>query len=146
MNQIRGQSSGVPNPTVVLVIGRTPGTLSNLVVVGRDAFLNELIETAGGKNLIVTESASPYPQIALETVLRLNPGVIIDMGDMGTSVEERRNKVEANLALWHQVSDLQAVRDGRVYSISSTAFVVPGPRLIEAAEILFEILHGYKPK
>ena len=34
----------------------------------------------------------------------------------------------------------------RVYSISSTAFVVPGPRVTEAAEELFTILQGHKPQ
>jgi iron complex transport system substrate-binding protein len=146
MNQIRRQSQGKPGSTVVFVIGRAPGTLSNLVVVGRDAFLDELIETAGGKNLIAAESAAAYPHIALETILRLNPDVIIDMGDMGTSLEERQKKVDVSQALWRQVADLQAVRNHHVYSISSTSFVVPGPRAVEAAATLFEILHGYKPQ
>jgi iron complex transport system substrate-binding protein len=146
MNAIRQQSQGQPNPAVVFVVGRTPGTLSNLVVVGRDAFLNEMIETAGGTNPIAAESSAPYPHIGLETILRLNPDVIIDMGDMGTPSDDRQEKIAANEALWRPVTDLQAVRNGRVYCIFSTAFVVPGPRVIEATETLFEILHGHKPQ
>jgi iron complex transport system substrate-binding protein len=146
MEEIHHQSQGQHSPTVVFVIGRTPGTLSNLVVVGRDAFLNELIETAGGANLMATQSGPGYSHISLETILRLNPDVIIDMGDMGATEEERRKKVESNQALWGQVSDLQAVRNRRVYCISSTAFVVPGPRVVDAAKTLFEILHGHEPQ
>lgn len=146
MNRIHQQSEAASHPGVIFVIGRTPGALTNLVIVGHDLFLDELIRTAGGRNLMSEHSQSAYPHISLETVMRLNPDVIIDMGDMGTSPEERQKKVESSQALWHEVSYLQAVRKDRVYSISSTAFVVPGPRVTEAAEELFTILQGHKPQ
>jgi iron complex transport system substrate-binding protein len=146
MSQIRRQAQGQLHPSVVMVVGRTPGALSNLVVVGRDSFLDELVETAGGKNLMSAESNSAYPRVSLETLLRLNPDVIIDMGDMATSSEERQKQVEANQALWHAAPYLRAVQRGRVYCISSTAFVVPGPRAIEAAAELFALLQGHKPQ
>jgi iron complex transport system substrate-binding protein len=146
MSQIHREAQGQLHPSVVMVIGRTPGALTNLVVVGRDSFLDELVETAGGKNLISAESNSAYPRVSLETLLRLNPDVIIDMGDMGTSSEERQKKVEANQALWREASYLKAVQKGRVYCISSTAFVVPGPRAIEAAAELFALLQGHQPQ
>ena len=146
MNQIHQQSEGASHPGVIFVIGRTPGALTNLVVVGNDLFIDELIRTAGGRNLMSEQSQAAYPRISLETIMRLNPNVIIDMGDMGTSSQERQEKVESSQALWHEVSYLEAVRKGRVYSISSTAFVVPGPRMTEAAEELFTILQGHKPQ
>ena len=146
MNQIYQQSEGASRPGVIFVIGRTPGALTNLVVVGHDLFLDELIHTAGGRNLMSEQSQSAYPRISLETIMRLNPDVIIDMGEMGTSLEERQKKVESSQALWREVPYLKAVRKGRVYSISSTAFVVPGPRVTEAAEELFTILQGHKPQ
>jgi iron complex transport system substrate-binding protein len=145
MNNIRLQAQSQLHPSVVIVIGRTPGTLSNLVVVGHDGFLDELVETAGGRNLMAA-AAGAYPRVSLETLLRLNPDVIIDMGDMGTSFEERQKKVEANQALWREASYLRAVQKGRVYCISSTVFVVPGPRAIEAAAELFELIQGRKPQ
>ena len=144
MSQIHREAQGQVHPSVVMVIGRTPGALSNLVVVGRDSFLDELVETAGGENLMSAESNSAYPRVSLETLLRLNPDVIIDMGDMGTSFEERQKQVEANQALWREAPYLRAVQKGRVYCISSTAFVVPGPRAIEAAAELFALLQGHK--
>jgi iron complex transport system substrate-binding protein len=146
MSQIHREAQGQLHPSVVMVIGRTPGALTNLVVVGRDSFLDELVDTAGGKNLISAESSSAYPRVSLETLLRLNPDVIIDMGDMGTSSEERQKKVESNQALWREASYLKAVQKGQVYCISSTAFVVPGPRAIEAAAELFALLQGHKPR
>jgi len=146
LEQIRSQSSKERKSSVVFVIGREPGTLSGLIAVGRDLFLNELIEVAGGTNPIARDSPQPYPRVSLETILRINPDVLIDMGDMGTSPQEREQKAVEDQRLWKHVSNLSAVKNDRVYSLTSAAFVVPGPRATEAAEILFTILHGKNPE
>lgn len=146
LDHIRAQTAGQKRERVVFVIGRDPGTLSNLVVVGRDNFLNDLIEIAGGINVIAQESSQPYPHISLETILRYRPDALIDMGDMGSTPEERERKANENRALWAAVPNLSAVRDGHVYCLTSTAFVVPGPRAVEAAELLFTVLQGKKPE
>ena len=146
LDQVHAQTAGKKKPRVIFVIGRDPGTLSNLIVVGRDNFLNELIEVAGGVNVIAEKSRQPYPHISLETILRNQPDVLIDMGDMGSGPEERERKGKENRALWNAVPNLSAVREGRVYCLTSTAFVVPGPRAVEAAETLFTLLQGEKPK
>ena len=68
------------------------------------------------------------------------------MGDMGSGPEERERKAKENCALWDAVPNLSAVKEGHVYCLTSTAFVVPGPRAVEAAEILFTLLQGKKPE
>jgi iron complex transport system substrate-binding protein len=146
LDQIRVQTSGKKKPSVIFVIGRDPGTLTNLIVVGRDNFLNELIDVAGGVNVIAEESSQPYPHIGLETILRSQPDVLIDMGDMGNGPEERERKAKESRALWDALPNLSAVKQGHVYCLTSTAFVVPGPRSVEAAEILFTLLQGKKPE
>jgi iron complex transport system substrate-binding protein len=146
LDEIRAQTAEKKKPRVIFVIGRDPGTLSNLIVVGRDNFLNELIQVAGGTNVIAEESSQPYPHISLETILRSQPDVLIDMGDMGSGPEERERKAKENRALWDAVPNLSAVKEGHVYCLTSTAFVVPGPRAVEAAEILFTVLQGKKPE
>lgn len=146
LDQIHAQTIGTKKVNVIFVIGRDPGTLSNIIVVGRDNFLNELIEVAGGTNVIAAESSEPYPHISLETVLRSQPDVLIDMGDMGSGPEERERKAKENRALWDTLPNLSAAKEGRVHCLTSTAFVVPGPRAVEAAEILFAILQGRRPE
>ena len=146
LDKVRSQSTQQKKLSVVLVIGREPGTLAGLILVGRDLFLDDLIEVAGGTNPIARDSPQPYPHVSLETILRINPDVLIDMGDMGATEQERERKAAENRDLWKQVSNLSAVKNGRVYSLTSTAFVVPGPRVTEAAEILFTLLHGKKPE
>jgi iron complex transport system substrate-binding protein len=114
--------------------------------VGRDNFLNDLMDVAGGTNVIAQESTQPYPRISLETILRTQPDVLIDMGDMGDTSEERQRKAAETRALWNAVPNLSAVKSGHVYCLTSTAFVVPGPRVTEAAEIFFELFQGKKPE
>lgn len=146
LDKIRAQTAVRNKPRVIFVIGRDPGTLSNIIAVGQDNFLNELIGVAGGINVIAQDSTQPYPHISLETILRDHPDVLIDMGDMGDSPDERQRKAVENRTLWNTVPHLSAVQNGRIYCLTSTAFVVPGPRVTEAAEILFSILQGKKPQ
>jgi iron complex transport system substrate-binding protein len=146
LKQLHQQSQGMQTPTVVFVVHRTAGTLSNLVVVGRDSFMNEMIDAAGGKNVMALDSLPPYPHIGLETIIRMNPDVIIDLGDRGDMGPDRDKRAAENLALWRAVPDLRAVKTGRIYSLNSPVFTVPGPRTPEAAEMLFGILHGKKPQ
>jgi len=68
-----------PKPRVLFVVGRTPGTVLDLSVVGRGSYLSELIALAGGEN-VFADALVPYPQVGMEEVIRRNPDVIIDMG------------------------------------------------------------------
>jgi ABC-type Fe3+-hydroxamate transport system substrate-binding protein len=108
--------------------------------VGRAPYLNELIEAAGGSN-VFRDAQAPYPNVALEEVLARNPEAIIDMGDMTATVgvsEEHKRQV---VTLWGRYPVLQAVREHRVFAVASDFFVVPGPRIVEAAAAFAHMLH-----
>ena len=77
---------------VLFIIGRRPGMLADLVAVGPGSYLNDLIEIAGGTNVLDIEGQPEYPRISMETVLRLDPDVIIDTVDMGETEAERRQR------------------------------------------------------
>jgi iron complex transport system substrate-binding protein len=83
-----------------------------------------------------------YPRISLETVLRENPDIILDLSGTQESEEQRQAARAATLALWRQNSELTAVRSGHVYVGTSNALLVPGPRTVEAAQRLFDYMHG----
>jgi iron complex transport system substrate-binding protein len=132
LEAIRKEAAKRRRTRVAFIVGRTPGSLEGLVAVGRASFLNELIELAGGEN-VFRESASPYPKVPLEEILGRNPDVIVDMGDMADTAkitEQHRREVPR---LWQRYPALKAVRDGRVFAVASDIFVVPGPRVVEAA-------------
>ncbi len=135
------RTAGRPRPRTLIVLGRTPGRLEGIVAAGRGSYLDELIGLAGGRN-IFADTVSAYGKVPLEAVLARDPEVIVDLGEMADpeSFDERRRR--AVVALWRRQPALSAVRSGRVYAAASAAFLVPGPRVAEAARALAEMIHG----
>ena len=137
---IHDRVSSLPRVRMMFVIGRSPNRLDGLVVAGRASYLNEVIEMAGGEN-VFHDAVAPYPQVSLEEVIARNPDVIVDMGDMSDTVGVTDEHKRAVVALWSRIPSLVAVKQHRVFAVASDIFVVPGPRVIEAAKAFAEMLH-----
>jgi iron complex transport system substrate-binding protein len=125
---------------MAFVVGRSPNRLDGLVVVGRGAWLNEIIEMSGGVNVFL-DAVAPYPAVSLEAVMARNPQVIVDMGDMSDTVGVTETHKRAIVSLWSRLATLDAVRQGRVYAVASDIYVVPGPRVVDAARSFLAMLH-----
>ncbi len=140
MEQIREQAGKQPKRRMLFIVGRTPQALEGLIAVGRASYLNALMEIAGGEN-ILRDAGSAYPKISLETVLARDPEVIVDMGEMaetvGVTEEDKRRVVE----LWKRFPAITAVRKNRVHAVASDIFVVPGPRMVDAARAFARMIH-----
>jgi len=141
LESLRRTTSGQPRKNLLFVVGRTPGRLEGLVAVGKGSFLNELIAFAGGRNALA-DSLVTYPRIAVEAVLRIDPDVIVDMGDMADTVGVTEAHKQDVVKLWQRQGDLKAVQSGRVYAVAADIFVVPGPRIAEAAEAFAKMMHS----
>lgn len=113
---------------LLFVIGRTPGRLDGLIAVGKGSYLNELMRAAGGRN-VLADSPVAYPKISLEGVLRLAPDVIVDMGEMAATVGVTEAQKRAVERLWRERTGVKA----KVVAVAADIFVVPGPRVAEAA-------------
>jgi iron complex transport system substrate-binding protein len=131
-------------PSVLLVVGRTPGLLTNLTAAGPSTYLSELLQIAGGSNPLGVAAIS-YPHISLETVVRLNPDVILDMSIMGESAEPRIQE-ERLRQPWLSHRELKAVRSGNVFGLASEILVTPGPRVVEAVEEIKGRIHPRIPR
>ena len=140
LDEIEARAAGRPRRGVMFVVGRTPGTIQDLMVVGRGSFLNELIAIAGGRN-VFGEAGSHYPRIPREEVYAKRPDVIIDMGDMGDTDQATEQYKRSVTELWKRIPGLPAVESKRVYSVAEDVFVVPGPRVVEAGHLLFAMIH-----
>jgi iron complex transport system substrate-binding protein len=102
-------------------------------------WLPELAEIAGGKSLFGEQGASS-PWISWEQVAASDPDVIL-VAPCGYDIATTRRAMEPLAAnpLWN---GLRAVREDRVYVADGNAFFNrPGPRLVESAEIMAEVLH-----
>ncbi len=140
LEQIRQRAAALPHTRVMFVIGRTPNRLDGLVVVGKASYLNEIIQIAGGEN-VFHDAVAAYPTVSLEEVLARNPQVIVDMGDMSDTVDVTEEHKRAVVGLWQRMGTVEAVKQHHVFAVASDIFVVPGPRVVNAAEAFLEMLH-----
>ncbi|MCS7314162.1 MAG: helical backbone metal receptor [Bryobacterales bacterium] len=140
LDELARQNAGRRPPRTMIVLGRTPARLEGLVVAGRGSYLDELIGLAGGLN-IFSDTVAPYSRVPLETVLARDPEVILDVAEMDGSPALTPGRKRAILNLWRSQPELSAVRAGRVFAEAPDLFVVPGPRVAEAARALARLLH-----
>ncbi len=115
-------------PSVFFQIGIVP-----IVSVGSNTFIDELIATAGGRNLAA--GSTPYPRFSKEQVVALEPEVIIITSmTRGQDFEPVRDD-------WNQWKNLPAVRQQRIHIVESDLFDRPSPRLVEGLELLSRLIH-----
>ena len=140
LDAIRARAAPLKRTRMMFVVGRTPNRLDGLIVVGQASYLNEIIALAGGEN-VFRDAVASYPAVSLEEVLARNPDVIVDMGDMADTVgvtDEHKREVTS---LWERLTNVAAVKQHRVYAVASDVYVVPGPRVVEAAKAFLAMLH-----
>lgn len=102
-------------------------------------WMPELIDAAGGINLF-GETGANSPWITWEAVAAADPDVIL-VAPCGYDIAVTRAEMHVltGNAIWQ---GLRAVRGGSVFVADGNAyFNRPGPRLVESAEMLAEILH-----
>ena len=129
------QTDPAAKPRVMFVVGRTPGTVSNLIVVGRSSYITELIELAGGIN-VAADAVIQYPQFSFEEVIHRDPDIIIDMGNNEMTTEAEKQKVKQ---LWQKYPFLRAVKNDAVFPVAAEYFITPGPRVGQAVRDLRRI-------
>lgn len=122
--------AGVPVISALYVAWHDPP-----MTTGPGTFVDSIMSVAGGRN-IFDDATSDWPQVNMEEIVSRDPDVLIlpvpVTGDSGA------------IAWVHQTPgwrDLRAVRTGRVLLVDSELFSRPGPRIIDAANQLAELLH-----
>ena len=103
-------------------------------------WIPEMIENAGGENLISTEKM-PSRKMELEEIKEANPDIIVIMPcgfDVKRTVSEY-NSVLANNSAWNE---LKAVKEKSVYAVDANSyFSKPSLRTITGIEVLARIIH-----
>jgi iron complex transport system substrate-binding protein len=142
LDAIQSKAKAMASPRVLVIVDRQQGTLNNLIAVGPGNYVNQILEIAGGTNVLAKPGLPQYPHISLETVLRENPDVIIDLSGTQETDAARRASRAATLALWSQYRDLRAAKNSYIYAGTTDSLVVPGPRTPIATQRLFDFVHG----
>ena len=141
--EVKARADRAAKVRAVVIADRRAGTLTDLYAVGSNNYVNEMMTIAGGLNPL-DEAGPMYPHISLETVLRANPDVIVDMTDAHDTDQAHEQVRSRDQALWGAHPELAAVKAGRVYVGTSVALLVPGPRTPDAAELFYGYFHGGK--
>lgn len=128
---------GLTRPMVFIALGHRAGSLRLVRSAGGRTFLSQLVEVAGGEN-VLADISEPYPQVSKETLLRRRPEVILEFHP-GRKLTEGERK--ALLDDWRSLPSLPAVQAGRVHFLAEDYLLLPGPRVVESARRIAEALH-----
>lgn len=135
VDSLRRQLSLLPpppadgGPGVLVLIGD-----ETLFAFGRGSYVHEIVARAGGRSL-TAGFETRAPVLSEEFVLDAAPDVIV--GAFGPDYDPSRLR-----ALHPAWSTVPAIRDGRIFSLHPDLLLRPGPRLVEAARVLTDLLAG----
>lgn len=121
---VRARVARLPRVRVLAIAQVEP-----LWVIGPGTFVHDVIERAGGVN-VVGDTQKGYHVFSVEEALLRKPDAVL-IGKEGAA------RLRAHPA-WRAVP---AVRDNRLYALDPDILARPGPRLVEALEQLASLLH-----
>jgi iron complex transport system substrate-binding protein len=125
---VRKAVAPFPRPRVLYVLWPEP-----LIVPGREALVTELIRLAGGDSITAAD-ADAYPRYSLEAAVAKAPEVILLANHGASSGPIDRER-------WQRLTDLPAVRAGRLHSVDGSLLHRYGPRVVDGLEQLARVLH-----
>ena len=133
VQDVRNRVGSRPKVRTLVIFGRERGTLRGIDASGGYGFLHDMLEAAGGSN-VLAEIKTQAVQMSTEMVLTRAPDVILEL-------HYGRDDPNADLKAWDTLGAVPAVRNKRVYVLQGEEFVVPGPRVGAATEKLARTLH-----
>ena len=123
-------------PTVSTLLVRDE---SGREVIGPDTFLDDLLKIVNATNA-AAGLAKRYPSIDREKLVALRPeAVIVILPDA------KPQTLEASARFWASMTDVPAVREGRVRTITDGYALLPGPRLADLARRMADCLRPAHP-
>ena len=109
-----------------------------LRVAGRDTFINELVELAGGENAI-GPTLQQYPPISSEELLACQAEVIFQSAMNNQVISAQQ---EAAKKFWSRWPSLPAVQNNRIYVVEPDIVSRLGTRLCQGIELIAHHLHA----
>jgi len=123
----REATAALVKKRTLLVVGRDVAepTLREIYAAGPSGYLNELLEAAGGENVLPASAAS-YPILTAESLIALNPDLILEIAD---EAHDARIQSGAAYAPWKSVPGMKLVESGRIKILAGDYLNIPGPRI-----------------
>lgn len=134
LQKISERNAGKKKIPTLFVAGRNADELKNMYIIGKNDFINDLLEVAGGTNAY--EGNVNYPSISMETVVFLNPEFIFEISSHYEGIAD-----EKIIGLWRPYRMIAAVKNKRVEIIKNSYWLRPGPRVALIAEELADFFN-----
>lgn len=134
---LRAQLAGVVPRKTLIVTSRESHDLNSIYTAGRSSFVSELVALAGGANIFADREQN-YFEASKEDILQRAPEVILEF-HCGQSLTQ--NQRQSFYDDWNAMSSLPAVNNGRIYFITMSHGLRPGPRIAEVARAIAAELH-----
>jgi len=142
-NKLKRIQNAVQNrnrPRVLICVGHDSSQnpsdkLRNIYIVGNDGFYSQMIEYAGGKNAY--NGKIPFPEISWESVISMNPQIIIDIAPVQTKPTDSGIMIMQ----WKNFAQIDAVKNNAVYVFTENYTAIPGPRFILTLEKIARIIN-----
>jgi iron complex transport system substrate-binding protein len=116
------------HPRVLYLVWYNP-----IMSAGADTFEGDIIAHAGGINVAQLANVSGYGTMSKESIVALNPSVIIANSAMNSTAVQQ---VKSDPAL----ATVDAVKNGKIYILDSDIISRPGPRAFDALEQIAGII------
>ncbi len=123
--------------SVLLLLGDSEDPMRDLYAAGKNTFLGELLNIAGGDN-IIPETFAEYPKVSREYIITKSPEVIIIAGPMAKLTSEQK---KANMKRWSKFTTIRAVKNNNIHYIGHDYILIPGPRLIKLIDQFAKSMH-----
>ena len=137
---IKGENPPQNPPKVLVCIGhdysQDPSAKpQNIYLAGNDGFYSEMIKFAGGQNAYT--GGIPNPAVSYESIISMNPQVIIDI------LPPTSSNADSEIAKkqWLNLGGIDAVKNKRIYVFTEDYMSIPGPRFINIIEKLAQAIN-----
>lgn len=127
-------------PRVLLLTGRTPGSLKGMYAAGSKSYMSELLHVAGGEN-IMADTPKKFVPVSLETVIERDPDIIIETYMQASLAKSTRSQLHSD---WQRVPRLTAVKNNEIHIITENFVQIPGPRIVQTAELFKRLCESSK--
>jgi iron complex transport system substrate-binding protein len=133
--------SGRPRPRVLYLIWTDP-----LIAAGGGTYLDDLLELAGGWNVVQQRTGS-YPRLNWEQVVDRAPEVIL-LADHREDSDRAATGSGDMPPAWRTWQAVPAIRSDRVLAVPSNSILRPGPRVGDGLALLARAIHpdAFRPR
>lgn len=116
---------------VLLLLGGPLDSPGMMTAVGRGTYLNEMLEAAGGENVLAAEHGI-YPVLNRELLVRLDPELIVFF-----TKRPEESQLPAIRKHWESMATMRAARGAAGFRyVEDPGLLVPGPRALRGVEAM----------